>query len=363
MRLELGAQHQRTLLCTRAPDAAVGIGKLVRATAGLGGCRVGLARGIRCAHLKRRRRPLKPSLGDLKLGVNKRAFSWRRAAATDEHDGQREGLCDARSTCVCFDFCAPTRHGVHHHAMPLVQHARHEIHFKLVYYGPGLGGKTTNLEFIHKHSRPDRRGKLISLAAESERTLFFDLLPIELGQFRGYDVRLHLCTVPGQIAQEHTRRLVLRNVDGIAFIVDSQAARIDDNLQSIIDLYDNLRLQGDDPDKLPLVVQYNKRDLPDVLPISTLRSSLRVPKGVAEFEAVATQGTGVFDTMKSLLRQCLHLVGDPGHAKEGRSPSVLAGKRESMFPTSPVPRRVSAALRAPKAPSWDVDVTVDDHDE
>jgi hypothetical protein len=253
--------------------------------------------------------------------------------------------------------------------MPLVQHARHEIHFKLVYYGPGLGGKTTNLEFIHGHSRPERRGKLISLAAESERTLFFDLLPIELGEFRGYQVRLHLCTVPGQIAQEHTRRLVLRNVDGIVFVVDSQEPRLEDNVQSIVDLYDNLRLQGDDPDKLPLVVQYNKRDLPDVLPVETLRQVLRVPKGVAEFEAVATQGKGVFETMKSLMRQCLHLVGDPSHAREGRSPSILPGKRASMFPSS-AGRIVSPGLRPPRAPTFDqstpsyeVEVSVGDDDD
>lgn len=313
---------------------------------------------------------LKTRFGLLKLRVDQGRFTHGRTAATggqQERDEQRR--CRLASPRVCCSSSALNCRGPHHYAMPLVQHARHEIHFKLVYYGPGLGGKTTNLEFIHAHSKPERRGKLISLAAESERTLFFDLLPIELGEFRGYQVRLHLCTVPGQIAQEHTRRLVLRNVDGIVFVADSQEARLEDNLQSIVDLYANLRLQGDDPDKLPLVVQYNKRDLPDVLPVETLRQVLRVPKGVQDFEAVATQGQGVFDTMKSLLRQCLHLVGDPAHAREGRSPSILPGQRASMFPSS-AGRISSPALRAPRppsfeqsTPSYEVEVSVGDDDE
>lgn len=234
--------------------------------------------------------------------------------------------------------------------MPLVQHSRREIHFKLVYYGPGLGGKTTNLEFIHKHSKPERRGKLISLAAESERTLFFDLLPVELGEYRGYQVRLHLCTVPGQIAQEKTRRLVLRHVDGIVFVVDSQRARLEDNAQSVVDLDANLRLQGDDPDRLPLVVQYNKRDLDEVATVAELRRALRIPRGVSEFEAVAVRGVGVFDTMKSVLKQCLHLVGDPRTAQEGRSPSILPGARASMFPRESPDAPAPGGPRLPRAP-------------
>lgn len=218
--------------------------------------------------------------------------------------------------------------------MPHVTHARREIHFKLVYYGPGLGGKTTNLEYIHRHTRPDRRGRLISLTGEAERTLFFDLLPVELGQFREYQVRLHLCTVPGQIAHDRTRQLVLRNVDGIVFVVDSQEARFDANVESILNLEKNLRLQGDDPHRLPMTVQYNKRDLPDVAPVDELRSALRIPVGVPEFEAVALEGVGVFETMKSVLKQCLQIVGDPNAAPEGRSPSILPGTSASMFPKS-----------------------------
>jgi len=216
--------------------------------------------------------------------------------------------------------------------MPLVQHARKELHVKVVYYGPGLGGKTTNLEWIHAKSRSDRRGKLLSLAAESERTLFFDLLPVELGTFKGYQVRLHLCTVPGQIRYDKTRQMVLKNVDGIVFVVDSQEARHEDNVESILNLASNLRRQGDDPDRMPLVVQYNKRDLPRVLPVAALRVLLNVPDGVPEHEAVATQGIGVFETMKTILKQCLALVPDPNLVREGRSPSIIPGQRASMFP-------------------------------
>jgi len=219
--------------------------------------------------------------------------------------------------------------------MPLVNHAHREIHLKVVYYGPGLGGKTTNLELIHGRTKPERRGKLISLATESERTLFFDLLPVELGTFKGYQVRLHLCTVPGQIAHDRTRRLVLRHVDGIVFVVDSQRTRLADNIESIHNLADNLRRQGDDPDELPLVVQYNKRDLPDVLEVEALREALAVPDGVPELEAVAVEGEGVFETVKTILKLCLKIVGDPKRAREGRSPSILPGQRASMFPMAP----------------------------
>lgn len=225
--------------------------------------------------------------------------------------------------------------------MPLVQHARRELHLKIVYYGPGLGGKTTNLELIHARSKPELRGKLISLATESERTLFFDLLPVELGKFKGYDIRLHLCTVPGQIAQDETRRLVLRHVDGIVFVVDSQPQRLEDNVESIRNLETNLMMQGDDPDLLPLVVQYNKRDLPGALPVADLRESLSVPEGTPELEASAVSGKGVFETLKAIVRSVLALVGDPDTLDEGRSPSVLPGRRASMFPGGRPPAATS----------------------
>jgi signal recognition particle receptor subunit beta len=245
--------------------------------------------------------------------------------------------------------------------MPFVQHARRELHLKIVYYGPGLGGKTTNLEWIHAKTRPELRGKLISLATETERTLFFDLLPVELGKFRGYDIRLHLCTVPGQIAQEQTRRLVLRHVDGIVFVVDSQPSRLEDNVESIRNLETNLMMQGDDPDLLPMVVQYNKRDLPTATSIDELRESLSIPSGTPEIEGQALEGVGVFDTLKAIVRGCLALVGDPATLADGRSPSVLPGRRASMYPggrpeaatTTPAEGEESPAV--PKAPRMPTD--------
>ena len=218
--------------------------------------------------------------------------------------------------------------------MPLINHAQHELHLKIVYYGPGLGGKTTNLEFIHRNSKVGSRGKLISLTNEAERTLFFDLLPVDLGTFRGFKVRLHLCTVPGQIARDSTRRLVLHHVDGVVFVVDSQHDRIDQNVQSIENLYRNLRLQGDDPDVMPLVVQYNKRDLPGAMLVEDLQELLGVPPDVVEVEASALQGWGVFETLKHITKGCLRLIGNPSELPDGRSPSILPGKRASMLPAT-----------------------------
>ncbi len=241
--------------------------------------------------------------------------------------------------------------------MPLVQHARREVHLKVVYYGPGLGGKTTNLEQIHARTKPENRGRLISLNNESERTLFFDLLPVELGKFRDYGVRLHLCTVPGQIAQDRTRRLVLRNVDGIVFVVDSQAARLDANIESIRNLETNLMIQGDDPDLLPLVVQYNKRDLPGAMTTTELRAALNVESDVPEIEASALAGVGVFETLKAIVKSCLALLGDPAMMQEGRSHSVLPGARASMFPgTTPPAATRPGDAPTPRGPATPVDL-------
>jgi signal recognition particle receptor subunit beta len=217
-------------------------------------------------------------------------------------------------------------------AVPHFNHARRELLLKVVYYGPGLGGKTTNLELIHRRTRAEMRGKLISLQDGGERTLFFDLLPLELGNYRGYTVRMHLCTVPGQIAADSIRRLVLRNVDGIVMVVDSQLARLPENLRSLRDLEQNLRLQGDDPSVLPTVVQYNKRDLSSIAPVDELARVLGVPPGVPQLEAVASAGIGVFDTLKAITRACLEVLPEPTQAPSGRVPSILPGRHASMFP-------------------------------
>lgn len=220
--------------------------------------------------------------------------------------------------------------------MPLILHAQREIILKVVYYGPGLGGKTTNLHSIHDNSHPARRGKLVSVMTAAERTLFLDFLPMDLGRFRGYDVRMHICSVPGQIAQDTSRQLALKNVDGLVLVVDSQAERLDANHYSVRNLDYNLRLQGIDPDRLPLTVQYNKRDLPNILPVESLREQLGVPEGVPEHEACARTGEGVFETVKSIVRACLREIGDPQTLAEGRVRCELPEPRARFYPRGPV---------------------------
>jgi mutual gliding-motility protein MglA len=219
--------------------------------------------------------------------------------------------------------------------MPTVSHDRKEVLLKIVYYGPGLGGKTTNLQYIHQKTKPELRGKLINLATETERTLFFDLLPVDLGSFKGYTIRLHLCTVPGQIAYDRTRQLILRNVDGIVFVVDSQPGVLESNLDSILNLETNLRLQGQDPSRLPLVVQYNKRDLKDIMGINDLRRELGIPSGVPEIVASARLGHGVFETLKTIVKSCISLVGNPSLSPAGRFPAFLDPPRPGFLIARP----------------------------
>jgi signal recognition particle receptor subunit beta len=188
--------------------------------------------------------------------------------------------------------------------MSFINYSAREINCKLVYYGPGLCGKTTNLQFIYNKTRPESKGKMISLATETERTLFFDFLPLSLGEIRGFKTRFHLYTVPGQVFYDASRKLILKGVDGVCFVADSQMERMEANIESLENLRDNLTEQGYDLDKLPYVVQYNKRDLPSVVPIEELSEVLN-PTRVPEFEAVATTGIGVFDTLKALAKQVL----------------------------------------------------------
>ncbi|HEU4949480.1 MAG TPA: ADP-ribosylation factor-like protein [Candidatus Deferrimicrobiaceae bacterium] len=185
--------------------------------------------------------------------------------------------------------------------MSFINYSSREINCKIVYYGPGLGGKTTNLQFIHKRMHPDSRGKMISLATETERTLFFDFLPLSLGEVRGFKTRFHLYTVPGQVFYDASRRLILRGVDGVVFCADSQITRVDANEESMENLRVNLREQGYHPDRLPLVIQYNKRDLPNVIPLAELHALLN-RRNVPEFEASANNGAGVFDTLKAIIK-------------------------------------------------------------
>ena len=188
--------------------------------------------------------------------------------------------------------------------MSMINYASREINCKLVYYGPGLGGKTTNLEHIYGKVSPNTRGKMISLATETERTLFFDFLPVDLGTIRGFKTRFHLYTVPGQVFYDASRKLILKGVDGVVFVADSQVERMEANIESLENLRLNLTEQGYDLDKLPYVVQYNKRDLPNAAPLDQLREVLN-PTKVPDFEACATSGAGVFDTLKAVAKAVL----------------------------------------------------------
>ena len=219
----------------------------------------------------------------------------------------------------------------------MINYASREINCKIVFYGPGLGGKTTNLEYVYGKVSPSTRGKLISLATETERTLFFDFLPVDLGTIRGFKTRFHLYTVPGQVYYTASRKLILKGVDGVVFVADSQAERAEANLESMQNLYDNMAAYGYDLTRMPFVIQYNKRDLPNAAPMADLQAMLnpgwevtdpsrmrpladpfrpgeflvsQLPTGewverVPYFEAVAVTGDGVFDTLKAVSKLVL----------------------------------------------------------
>ncbi len=220
--------------------------------------------------------------------------------------------------------------------MSMINYASREINCKLVYYGPGLGGKTTNLEFVYNKVAPNTRGKMVSLATETERTLFFDFLPVDLGTIRGFKTRFHLYTVPGQVYYNASRKLILKGVDGVAFVADSQIERMEANIESMQNLYDNMAEYGYDVTKIPFVIQYNKRDLPNAAPVKDLQAQLNpgwpvqdpakqrpVPDPWHEgemliqqvdgtwierapfFESVATTGDGVFDTLRAVAKVVL----------------------------------------------------------
>lgn len=224
--------------------------------------------------------------------------------------------------------------------MSMINYASREINCKLVYYGPGLGGKTTNLEFVYNKVAPGSRGKMISLATETERTLFFDFLPVDLGTIRGFKVKFHLYTVPGQVYYNASRKLILKGVDGVVFVADSQLERMEANIEAMQNLYDNMAQHGYDLTKLPFAIQYNKRDLPNAAPIAELQAALN-PGWVVEepvrqrqlpdadhpgdflvsqqdgqwierapyFEAVAVTGDGVFDTLKAISKTVVKTLG------------------------------------------------------
>ena len=192
--------------------------------------------------------------------------------------------------------------------MPLINFAAREINYKIVYYGCGLCGKTTNLQYIHRKINPDARGKLVSIATEEERTLYFDFLPLTLGTVKGMQTRFHLYTVPGQSYYNASRKLVLQGVDGVIFVADSQITRLDENVESYLNLWDNLLSQGDDLSKLGFVIQMNKRDLGDVFSVEDLNELLN-HTGSPVTESSAVIGEGVFDTLKVVCKQVIAKTG------------------------------------------------------
>jgi hypothetical protein len=191
--------------------------------------------------------------------------------------------------------------------MSFINYAQREIILKIVYYGPGLCGKTTNIKFIHSGTKADARGKLISLETKQERTLFFDFLPLSLPSVRGFQTRLHLYSVPGQLFYSASRKLIMKGADGVIFVADSQRARKDANIISIEDLKENLDSYGYDIDKIPFVIQYNKRDLPTAMELDELRNDLNPDGKYQDFEAVAVdpEGPGVFETLKAVVKMIL----------------------------------------------------------
>lgn len=188
--------------------------------------------------------------------------------------------------------------------MSFINYAAKEINCKIVYYGPGLGGKTTNLQYIYNSTQEAQKGKMISLTGDTERTLFFDFLPLNIGEIRGFKTRFHLYTVPGQHFYDASRKLVLKGVDGIVFVADSQVEKMEENLDSLKSLDLNLKEQGYDLHHLPFVFQYNKRDTENPVPVKVLHDQLN-SFGAEEIEATAVKGVGVFDTLKAISKQVL----------------------------------------------------------
>lgn len=189
--------------------------------------------------------------------------------------------------------------------MTFINYASREINCKIVYYGPGLCGKTTNIQYIYDKTNPGAKGKLISLATETDRTLFFDFLPLDLGSVKGFKVRFHLYTVPGQVFYDASRKLILKGVDGVIFVADSQIERMEANEESVYNLKQNLKEQGYELGALPYVLQLNKRDLPSIAPAEEMIRKLRQAQEPV-FEAVASRGTGVFETLKAVAKQSLN---------------------------------------------------------
>lgn len=191
--------------------------------------------------------------------------------------------------------------------MSFINHNAKEIHCKIVYYGPSLGGKTTNVQWIYQRTADDQRSKLVALNTDIERTLFFDFLPMNVGDIRGYNTRFHIYTVPGQVVYDASRKLIMKGLDGVIFVADSQNERMEENLESLRNLETNLEAQGYDINEIPLVIQYNKRDLPNAASLGELRSQLNLYNS-PDFEAIASEGKGVMESFKTVSKAIINTL-------------------------------------------------------
>ncbi|KHD88097.1 MAG: gliding-motility protein MglA [Bdellovibrio sp. ArHS] len=191
--------------------------------------------------------------------------------------------------------------------MSFINYNAKEIHCKVVYYGPSLGGKTTNIQWVYQKTAEDQKSKLVALNTDIERTLFFDFLPLNVGDIRGFKTRFHLYTVPGQVVYDASRKLILKGLDGVIFVADSQIERMDENLESLRNLERNLEQQGYDIKEIPLIMQYNKRDLPNVASLAELRSALN-PYNAPEIEGCASEGKGVFESLKTVSKSIINVL-------------------------------------------------------
>lgn len=212
--------------------------------------------------------------------------------------------------------------------MAVINYSKKEISAKIVYYGPSLCGKTTNIQSIYASLKPDQKGKLVSLATEADRTLFFDFLPIEIANIRGFKTRLHFYTVPGQVYYNSTRRAVLTGVDGLVFVADSQRDKMEENIESLNNLEENLNYYGKSLKTIPIVIQYNKRDLPDVTSTAEMEQMIN-PYGYPSFEAVAPTGEGVLDTLTKITKMVLQHIEMGTSGKQQRSPGGVAEKPQA----------------------------------
>ncbi|PLX42537.1 MAG: hypothetical protein C0608_02615 [Deltaproteobacteria bacterium] len=241
--------------------------------------------------------------------------------------------------------------------MAIINYAAREMTAKIVYYGPGLSGKTTSIQYIHSKINPDNKGKLVSLATETDRTLFFDFFPVDFGKIGGFRVKFNFYTVPGQVFYNTTRKLVLKGADGVVFVADSQNGMQEQNKESLENLHENLRLHGFDPETMPFVIQYNKRDMPNLMELDDMRSELNL-RGVPEFETSATVGTGVMEAMRTICKMVLEDL----KAKQQKGSGAISRPAAAKQPAAKVGSAAAAQAAKPAGVSEELrtlDITVD----